>query len=85
MIETDWDIHKVLHAVWKLFDESPARRDVYIKETGSEVFPLHFCKARWVEDEIVASRVIQIWPDISKVIRHWRKVNDHKINHSMFW
>ena len=71
MMETDWDIHKVLHAVWKLFDESPARRDVYIKETGSEVFPLHFCKTRWVEDKIVASRVIQIWPDISKVIRHW--------------
>ena len=71
MMETDWDIHKVLQAVWKLFDESPARRDVYIKETGSEVFPLHFCKTRWVEDEIVASRAIQIWPDISKVIRHW--------------
>ena len=63
--------HKVLHAVWKLFGESPARRDVYIKETGSEVFSLHFCKTRWVEDEIVASRAIQISPDISKVIRHW--------------
>ena len=71
MMETDWDIHKVLHAVWKLLDESPARRDVYIKETGSEVFPLHFCKTRWVEDEIVASIAIQIWPDISRVIRHW--------------
>ena len=34
MMETDWDIHKVLHAAWKLFDESPTRRDVYIKETG---------------------------------------------------
>ena len=88
MMETDWDIHRVLHAVWKLFDESPARIDVYIKETGSEVFPLHFCKTGWVEDEIVASRAIQIWPDISKVIRHWLslvKSKDHKINHSMFW
>ena len=65
MKETNWDIHKVLHAVWKLFDESPA------KERSSEVFPLHFCKARWVEDEIAVSRAIQIWPDISKVIRHW--------------
>ena len=44
---------------------------MYIKETGSEVFPLHFFKTRWVEDEIIASRAIQIWPDISKVIRHW--------------
>ena len=71
VMETDWDIHKVLHAEFFVFDESPARRDVYIKETGSEVFPLHFCKTRWVEDKIVASRTIQIWPDISKVVRHW--------------
>ena len=71
MMETDWDIHKVLHAEFFVFDESPARRDVYIKKTGSDVFPLHFCKTRWVEDKIAASRAIQIWPDISKVIRHW--------------
>ena len=78
MMETDWDIHKVLHAEFFVFDESPARRDVYIKETGSEVFPLHFCKTRWVEDKIVASRAIQIWPDISKVIRHWLSLVKNK-------
>ena len=26
-------INKVLHAMWKIFDESPARRDMYLKET----------------------------------------------------
>ena len=28
-VATGWDINKVLHAMWKIFDESPARRDVF--------------------------------------------------------
>lgn len=42
MIETDWEVHKVLHAMWKLFNESPARRDIYIQETGCDIFPCIF-------------------------------------------
>ena len=30
IMETDWKIHKALHAVWKIFHVSPARRDIYI-------------------------------------------------------
>ena len=68
---TEWDLHKVLHAMWKIFDESPARRDIYMRETTSDVFPLHFCKTRWVGDEPVAARAIQIWSNVVKVIRYW--------------
>ena len=50
----DGNLHKVLHAMWKIFDESPARRDVSIRET-CDVFLLHFCKTRWVEHRPVAS------------------------------
>ena len=32
-VATGWDINKVLHEMWKIFDESPARRDMYLKET----------------------------------------------------
>ena len=28
----DWDIGKILKAMYKLFDESPARRDIYLHE-----------------------------------------------------
>ena len=34
VMETDWEINRVLHAMWKMFDKSPARRDVYVRETG---------------------------------------------------
>ena len=29
-METDWEINKVLHALWKILGKSPARRDIYI-------------------------------------------------------
>ena len=36
LMETDWGMNKVLHAMGKIFDESPARRDIYIRETGCD-------------------------------------------------
>ena len=54
MTQSDGNLHKVLHAMWKIFDESPARRDVSIRET-CDVFLLHFCKTSWVEHRPVAS------------------------------
>ena len=43
IMETDWKVSKVLHAMWKSFDESSTRRDICIRETGCDIFPLHFC------------------------------------------
>ena len=71
MKESDWKLEKVLHAMWKIFDESPARRDIYIRETSSDVFPLHFCKTRRVEDGLVAGRAIEIWVYVTKVVKYW--------------
>ena len=71
MKESGWNIDKILHAMWKIFDESPARRDIYIRETTCDVFPLHFCKTRWVEDGPVAGRAIELWTSVTKVIKYW--------------
>ena len=49
IMETDREVSKVLHAMWKISDESPTRRDIYIRETGCDIFPLHFCKTMWVK------------------------------------
>ena len=71
MKESGWKPEKVLHAMWKIFDESPARRDIYIRETSCDVFPLHFCKTRWVEDGLVAGQAIEIWGYVTKVVKYW--------------
>ena len=53
----------------KMFHDVPARREDFIQETGSEVFPLQFCQHRWVEDIKVANRNLQIWPHIDKYVK----------------
>ena len=70
-METDWEINKVLYAMWKIFDKSPAKRDTFIRETGRDLFPLHFCKTQWVEDEPVAARWTQAWENIFQVVKYW--------------
>ena len=77
-METDWEVSKVLHVMWKMFDESPTRRDNYIRETGCDIFPLHFCKIMRVEDEHVAERDIQIWGNIVQVVNYWRSLPKSK-------
>ena len=55
-VATNWLLDKVLHSMWKLFKDSPTRRDTYITVTCPEDFPLSFCKTGWVEDEKVAPK-----------------------------
>ena len=58
--------------MWKLFNDSPARRDVYVQLSSSEVFPLMFCQTRWVEDEPVAIRAMEVWDNVVKVIKYFQ-------------
>ena len=62
--KTKWGIDSVLKVLQNLFDESPAKRQDYIKVTRSEMFSLTFCDHRWIEDKKVAERALQIWPHI---------------------
>ena len=70
---TGWDIEKVPKAMWRLFKDSPARREIYIRECGSSVFLMKFCQTRWIEDDSVAERAIELWPNIVKVIKYYQE------------
>ena len=65
---TGWQLEKILKAMWKLFNDSPVRRDLYIKLNQTDEFPLMFCSTRWVEDAPVASRAMAVWKDVVKVV-----------------
>ena len=54
----------MLKALHNLFDESPAKREDYIKVTRSEMFALPFFGHRWIENRKVAERALQIWTHI---------------------
>ena len=55
-----WELEKVLKAMWRLFNDFPARRGLYIKHSTRNHFPLMFCGTRWVEDSPVAARAMSI-------------------------
>ena len=63
-VAANWLLDKILHGMWKLFKDLPTRRDTYITVTHSEDFPFSFCKTHWIEDEQVAARAVEIWPNI---------------------
>ena len=66
-----WCLGQLLRALYKIFDESPARREVYIRVGSSDKFPLKFCATRWIEDQPVADQAYVLWPSIVCTVKHW--------------
>ena len=50
MKQTNWGIDLLLKSLHGLFNETPTRREDYMKITESEVFPQQFCGHRWLEE-----------------------------------
>ena len=69
---TGWEIEKIFKGMWRLFHDSPARRDTYITINRSDQFPLMFCQTRWVEDVPVATRALEIGSFIVAVVKHFQ-------------
>ena len=85
---TDWRIDGFLRALWYLFPDSQARRGDFTAVTGCTVFPLKLCATRWVEDEKVVQRAIEIWPNIEQYIAHVLKETKRKhqqVHHSQLY
>ena len=74
---TKWEIDTLLKVLHNLVDESPAKREVYTKLTGSDIFPLPLCGHRWLKNKRVAERALQIWPQIIAYISETLKQKSH--------
>ena len=73
----DWSIGKVLKAMWKILDETPARRDIFEKITETNVYPLPYCGHRWCENEDCIHRE-NIWLAFKKFIKHLKMLPKSK-------
>ena len=73
-----WHLKKVLKALFNLFHDSPARRDVYIRINCSSTFAERFCPTRWVENEPVADRAIHVWDNVVTVDDHYETLTVSK-------
>ena len=65
--------------MFQIFNESPARRDVFLKEGTSGKFPLKFCETLWVEDQDVAERASEIWSSIVSTVKYWGRLCKSKL------
>ena len=65
---TDWNLKATLKGAFQFLHDTPARREDYTSITGSVKFPLYFCATRWIEDSVVADRLIKIWENFIKVV-----------------
>ena len=70
--ESGWKLGHLMRSLWQLFHDTPARRENFVKLTGSTVFPLKLCRHRWVEDVVVAEWAHQMWPNIKKYVSSFR-------------
>ena len=60
--------------MYKIFEDAPKRREKYEEITLAKTsdYPLQFCSHRWVENEIVTKRAIEIWPRMVEIVRFWK-------------
>ena len=45
-----WKVGKLMTAMFKILDESPARRDIYVRGNLATKFPQSFSETRWIEE-----------------------------------
>ena len=53
--------------MYKIFNESPARRDVYLEEGSSSKFPIKFHE---IEDKEVAESALEVWESVVATVRY---------------
>ena len=69
-----WELKSLLKGMYKIFDESPARRADYEKLTSAIGcdYALQFCSHRWIENERVAARARNVWEKYLQIIAFWK-------------
>lgn len=76
--KTSWNIKETLKGAFYLLHDSPARREDFEVVTMSNKYPLYFCATRWVENKLVADRMLEIWANMLKIMEFWNKLPKYK-------
>lgn len=70
-----WNVNQILTAAYYAFTDSPARRSAYTNMTCSSIFPLTFCRTRWVEYSKVGTRFLEQFVHVKTFIEKYRNSN----------
>ncbi|KAK6972356.1 Protein FAM135B, partial [Biomphalaria glabrata] len=71
MDSSDWNLDKFLKSLHTIFNDTPARREDFEKAISpvEAIYPLKFCKHRWVENQRVGQRALQIIDIVKKYLK----------------
>lgn len=71
VVATGWDVSSLLSSPYRLFKDSPARREdfVNVSSSGSSLMPLKFCNHLWLKNVPVGERAVQIWIRIEAFVK----------------
>ena len=63
-------INKLIQSIYKIFEEAPKRPEKYEEITLAKTsdYLQQFCSHRWVENETVVKRAIEIWPRMVEIV-----------------
>ena len=75
---TSCGIKDILKVGFNLLRDSPAPREDFQEVTKSNVYPLYFCVTRWVENKCVADWMVEVWPNIKKIMEFWKSLPKYK-------
>lgn len=69
VVATEWNVSSLLSSLYYHFKDSPARREDFVKVTGSSQLPLKFVSHRWLENVVVSERALNIWKSIGVYVK----------------
>ena len=70
---SDWNVSEVFKSMWKILDDSPARRDIYLRICDSI-----FCSTRWVENIADVERAITVFQNIVTLFKYFQSLAPSK-------
>ena len=76
--KSEWEMKSLMKASFNILPDFPARRDDYESVTKYSTFLLLFYTVRWIEDVVVADRLIEVWPNIKQIMNFWEKLPKSK-------
>ncbi|CAH3038939.1 unnamed protein product [Pocillopora meandrina] len=69
VVTTEWNVSSILSSLYYHFKDSPARREDFVKVTGSSQLALKFVSHRWLENVVVSERALNIWKSIELYVK----------------
>ena len=69
--KSNMKIKGTLRGGFQLLHNSPARREEYECVSGLTKYPLYYCATCWVKNKLVAEHIIEVWPNLIKLVNFW--------------